>query len=93
MAAASGGLIFINGLGAILGPIITGWIMGFIGPPGFFMFIALIFVFLAAYSAWRMTQRRETPDSTGSFTAVSPSSSLITVEAAMEQGSDETSLT
>ncbi len=28
MAAASGGLIFINGLGAIAGPLITGWLMG-----------------------------------------------------------------
>ena len=32
MAAASGGLIFINGLGAISGPIVTGWIMGNVGP-------------------------------------------------------------
>ena len=28
MAAASGGLMFINGLGAIAGPLITGWLMG-----------------------------------------------------------------
>ena len=38
MAAASGGLIFINGLGAIAGPLITGWIMGQIGPGGFYLF-------------------------------------------------------
>ena len=28
MAAGSGGLIFINGVGAIIGPIITGWALG-----------------------------------------------------------------
>jgi MFS family permease len=28
MAAASGGLVFINGLGAIAGPVVTGWLMG-----------------------------------------------------------------
>ena len=31
MAAASGGLIFINGLGAIVGPLIVGWMMSEFG--------------------------------------------------------------
>jgi MFS family permease len=37
MAAASGGLIFINGIGAIAGPLITGWMMGLVGPEGFLL--------------------------------------------------------
>ncbi len=43
MAAASGGLVFINGLGAIAGPLITGWLMGpaVFGPSGFFLFMAI----------------------------------------------------
>ena len=50
MAAASGGMVFINGLGAISGPIITGWIMEVYGPPGFFLFIAALMLVLAGYA-------------------------------------------
>ncbi|MCF8486734.1 MAG: MFS transporter [Rhodobacteraceae bacterium] len=82
MAAASGGLLFINGLGAISGPVITGWLMGAIGPNGFFLFMAILFGVLAVYAAWRMTQRRTTPEATSSYTAVSPSASLVAVETA-----------
>ena len=89
MAAASAGLLFINGLGAISGPIITGWMMGVVGPSGFFLFMALIFGVLAAYSLWRMTQRRATPDAQSGYTALSPTSSAITVEAAMEHTDDD----
>lgn len=91
MAAASGGLLFINGLGAISGPIITGWLMGAIGPNGFFLFMALLFGALALYAAWRMTQRRTTAEATSSFTAVSPSASVVAVEtAAMLDTEDST---
>jgi len=82
MAAASGGLLFINGLGAISGPIITGWLMGTVGPSGFFLFMAVLFAALAGYAAWRMTQRRVTPEVTSSFTALSPNAGVVAVEAA-----------
>ena len=85
MAAASAGLIFINGVGAISGPIVTGWMMGAIGPSGFFLFMALIFGALALYAAWRMTQRRSTPEASGTYTAMSPTASVISVEAALER--------
>ena len=49
MAAASGGMLFINGLGAIMGPIITGWMMGTaLGPGGFYLFTAVLFIVLAS---------------------------------------------
>ena len=89
MAAASAGLIFINGVGAISGPIVTGWMMGAIGPAGFFLFMALIFGVMALYAAWRMTQRRSTPDSSGTYTAMSPTASVISVEAALERSETE----
>ncbi|NNE82262.1 MAG: MFS transporter [Silicimonas sp.] len=57
MAAASGGLIFVNGLGAILGPIITGWAMSGIGPGGFWVFLMTMMLLMAAYVGYRMTQR------------------------------------
>lgn len=91
MASASAGLMFINGLGAISGPIITGWMMGLIGPSGFFLFMALLFFALFAYGLWRMIQRPSTPHVSGSYTTVSPTSSVYTVEAAIEFNEDETS--
>ncbi|MCL4674932.1 MAG: MFS transporter [Pararhodobacter sp.] len=88
MAAASAGLMFINGLGAISGPLITGWMMSVIGPSGFFLFMSAIFGMLAGYGIWRMFQRPVTPGAQATFTAVSPTSSAITVEAAMEHNDD-----
>ena len=35
MAAASAGLLFLNGIGAIAGPLIIGFMMETIGPVGF----------------------------------------------------------
>jgi MFS family permease len=93
MAAASAGLIFVNGLGAIAGPVATGWIMGLIGPSGFFLFMAVLFAALVAYGLWRSVQRRETPDASSAFTAVSPTASALTVEAALEYAEDETTQT
>ena len=89
MAAASAGLIFVNGLGAISGPIVTGWMMGVIGPSGFFLFMAIIFALLSGYAGWRMTQRRSTPEHQGTYTALSPSASAITVEAALERADSD----
>ncbi|TDK49867.1 MFS transporter [Antarcticimicrobium luteum] len=87
MAAASGGLIFINGLGAIAGPLITGWLMGdgVFGPPGFFVLMAGLLFALAAYALYRTTQRPAVPvEDTGSYTPVSPSSTQVAVEVAQE---------
>jgi len=89
MAAASGGLMFVNGLGAISGPLITGWMMSVIGPSGFFLFMALIFGVLVAYNLYRMVERPASPDQQGSYTALSPTSSMITVEAALEESVEE----
>lgn len=85
MAAASGGLIFLNGIGAVAGPLVTGWIMGVIGPSGFFMFIAVLMGLLAVYAAYRTT-RRDAPssDDTGSYAPIMPSSTAVAFEAAQE---------
>ena len=94
MAAASAGLLFINGLGAISGPVITGWVMEQMGPSGYFLLMGVLFLALAGYAAWRMTRRRVTlADQTASYTPISPTSAALAVEAAMEAGqehSDET---
>ncbi len=82
MAAASAGLMFINGVGAISGPIITGWMISQIGPSGFFLYMGVLFGLLAVYAAWRMTQRRDTPSVTSGYTPVPPTATVVTVESA-----------
>ncbi|MDA7428880.1 MFS transporter [Primorskyibacter aestuariivivens] len=90
MAAASGGLIFINGLGAIAGPLLTGWAMGFFGPPGFFLYIGGLMFLMVAYAAYRSTVRASTPvDETMSYAPVSPTASLVSVEFAQEYAAAE----
>jgi len=87
MAGASAGLIFLNGFGAIFGPIITGWMMETVGPGGFFLFIGILFVALAAYALYRMT-RRAAPAMSGAFRGVSPGASSLAVDAVLEKGHD-----
>ncbi|MCR8825648.1 MFS transporter [Pseudosulfitobacter koreensis] len=78
MAAASGGMIFINGLGAVAGPLITGWLMDQIGPGGFYLFTAVLFAALVVYAIYRSTQRAAIPvDETGSFVAMSPAGTTV----------------
>ncbi len=87
MAAASGGLIFINGLGAIAGPLITGWLMGdaIFGPQGFFLFIAALLFMTAVYALYRTTQRPTVPvDETGTMSPLYPTASPVALEVAQE---------
>jgi MFS family permease len=85
MAAASGGLVFVNGVGAIAGPLITGWIMDVIGPSGYFIYLIIPLAALGIYAGYRTTRRPAAPvDETGSFTAVMPTASVVAVEVAQE---------
>ncbi|MDF3413465.1 MFS transporter [Sulfitobacter sp. M57] len=86
MAAASGGMVFINGLGAILGPVITGWMMGTaLGPGGFYLFTAVLFIVLAFYATYRATQRAGIAvEDTGDFVALTASATVVAVEYAQE---------
>lgn len=85
MAAAAGGMVFINGLGAVTGPVITGWMMGAIGPRGFFIFVGVLAFAIAGYALYRMTQRAApSVDETDSYTPVMASSSPFAVEFAQE---------
>lgn len=90
MAAASGGLVFINGLGAISGPILTGWFMEWGGPEGFFIFIGILMFALAAYAGYRMTKRAApSVEQTSAYAVVSPISSPVAVDVAQEYAIEE----
>ena len=83
MPAASAGLIFLNGFGAIFGPLSLGWIMQNAGAKGYFLFIGLLFAALAGYVGWRMT-RRAGPAHTTGYAGLTPTASSLAVGAVLE---------
>ncbi|WP_422073824.1 MFS transporter [Tranquillimonas rosea] len=91
MPAASGGLVFANGLGAIAGPLIMGYLMGLVGPVGFWLFVATLMFGVSAYAVFRMT-RRPAPaaDATMEYLGVLPTSSPVAVTAAQEWAVEQT---
>lgn len=90
MPAASAGLIFINGMGAIAGPVVTGWMMGAMGPLGFFVYVAVLLAGLVGYGLWRMTQRAApAPADTGAYVTMSPAASPVILDMAQEVWADE----
>jgi len=83
MPAASGGLVFTFGLGAILGPLVTGWTMEGLGPFAFWLVLGATFAALSLYALYRMTQRAAAPaEETESYLGVLPTASAVAVEAA-----------
>lgn len=86
MAAASGGLIFLNGLGAILGPPMMGWLMEAVGPRGFWLFLSAVMFAIAAYAGWRMLRRPavQSPDETATYAPILPTATPVAFEAAQE---------
>ena len=57
MAAASGGLLFINGCGAMTGPVVVGYVMERFGIHWFFITIAILMSVICLYGIYRITQR------------------------------------
>jgi len=91
MAGASAGLLFMNGLGAVAGPPVTAWLMGHMGPGGFFAFICVLMVAIAGYAAFRMTRRSAPPlAETGNFAAMAPMAQPIAVGGLMEEAGQDT---
>ena len=89
MAAASGGLVFITGIGAISGPFVIGGMMELVGPHGYFAVIAALLILLAGYAGYRMTQRPAmASDETAYYMPISPGASVVAVELAQELAID-----
>jgi len=83
MPAASGGLVFTFGVGAIAGPLATGWSMQWLDPFAFWLVLAATFAAIALYALYRMTQRAVVPvEETETYLGVVPTASPVAVEAA-----------
>jgi MFS family permease len=83
MPAASGGLVLVFGIGAILGPLAAGGAMQWLGPSAFWMVLSATFVLIALYALYRMTQRASVSAAdTDSYLGVLPTASPVAVEAA-----------
>ena len=86
MAAASGGLLFINGLGAISGPLLVGWVMDALGANGYWLFTAVLMLAVATFGIYRSTQRSRSDMETEvvPYAAVSLASTPVVAEVAQE---------
>jgi MFS family permease len=87
MPAASGGLLFIHGLGAISGPLLIGWLMSAFGADAFFVFVGGLLALIALYAAWRTTRRRApSVAETQPYAPVLATASPVALEAAIVRG-------
>jgi len=89
MAAASGGMIFVSGVGAIFGPTLVGWLLGRFGPESYFWFIAANLAIMGGYAVYRITQRAAVPvEDTSAYAPVNPTATPIAMEFAQEYAID-----
>ncbi len=90
MAGASGGLVFINGVGAVAGPLITGWMMDVAGPGGFWLFLAFLLLGLMSYAIWRTFRRPNTTpvEETAAYAPILPTASPVAARWAEEYYAD-----
>ncbi len=89
MPAASSGLIFLTGVGSVLGPVSVGYLMTTFGADMYFVFIAALLLAISAYGFFRMTQRAApTADDTNAYAAVAPQATAVLVEVAQEYAID-----
>ncbi len=89
MPAASGGLLFVFGIGSIIGPPAIGLAMAAVGPGGFWLVMAAVLFATSAYAAYRMTRRPSAYASEEDYDAVSyanlmPGASVVAMEAAQD---------
>ena len=95
MPAASGGLLFINGCGAMSGPVLVGYVMEKFGIHWFFITIAVLMAMICIYGIYRITQRvyDVAPEDAAPYVVVTnritPMGAEIAIEAADEAQSQE----
>jgi MFS family permease len=85
MAAASGGLVFLNGAGAVGGPVVVGLLMERFGAAAYFVYLAALLGAIVAYGLYRMTRRAApSAEDTGPYAPVAMTAGPVAVEATQE---------
>ena len=86
MAAASGRMLFLNGLGAIIGPFAIGAAMSAAGPVGYWLVMGALMAALTAYALLRALQRPAAVpvEATSSYAPVTYSATPVAMEAFVE---------
>lgn len=84
--SASGSIIFINGIGGLSGPILSTQVMKLFGPGGLYYFVALVYLFMAAFTLYRMSVRAPiTAEEQSHGMAVMMQTSQVIVAEAMDE--------
>lgn len=81
MAAASGGLLFLHGVGAVGGPLAVGLLMDALGAGAYFLYLGALMALVAGYGLWRMTRRPARDEEAGPYSVLWPSATSVAVEA------------
>ncbi len=90
MAAASAGMLFINGVGAMSGPIIVGFLMNRVGPFSFFMFISVLMSIVCVYGLYRISQRAAVSvEDTAPYLPITSRTTQVATEIAVELSEEE----
>ncbi len=90
MIAASGALVLVSGIGAVIGPVLVATVMNYIGNDGFFWSMGVVHLLTGLFALYIMTKEAATPlDQQGVITPTSihPSSSVI--ESMQQYAKDE----
>ena len=86
MASASGRMLFLNGLGAVIGPFAIGAAMARLGPVGYWFVMGGLMAALTGYATWRTVRRppKVSVADTSSYAPVTPTATSVAVEAFVE---------
>ena len=89
MSSASGGLLFINGFGAMGGPIVVGYVMEAFGLDAFFAVTGTLMALICVYGIYRMTQRSTVAaEDVGQYVAITSRVSQVAAEIALDVAED-----
>lgn len=89
MLGASSKLVFLNGVGSIIGPAFISLAMSFGGDVAFFVFPGFVHILLAVYALWRMTRRKSvSEDNRGDYVHVAVRATPVATISAVEDTED-----
>lgn len=90
MASAAGGLLFINGFGAMTGPIIVGYAMTNLGIEWYFITLFLLLSGICLYGIYRISQRaHDVVHEASPYLPISARTSGLATEFALSAAEDE----